>query len=98
MRTFTVGERVSVPCSLKPGPLRGEYLITVLSVDGPVSGFVKEPFILRYGTNPFVMGTVVAVDIDTMTVDIPGSFFQSASGRTLMRSDWASENLLTAVG
>lgn len=74
MKTFNIGERVSIPCSLKPGPIKGEYLITVQSVDGPVSGFVKKQFIVKFGPNAFVVGIIEGIQPETILVDIPGSF------------------------
>jgi hypothetical protein len=93
---LTEGERVMIPCSIQPGAGRGEYLVTVESVSGQLSGFVKEEFIVRHGSSAFVLGAILGIAPDIVTMDIPGSFFTTAAGRTRVRSDWAHANLRPA--
>lgn len=38
---FKAGDFIGVSCEVEPGPFDDERLITVQTVEGPISGFVK---------------------------------------------------------
>ena len=90
--SFAVGQTVRIPCSVEPGAFPGEQLITIQVGDERVSGFVRS----EYTRDKYVLGTIVGMGDDTVTVHIPGSFFTKASGRTMVPAAWASANLQPA--
>lgn len=89
---FRAGQAVMIPCSTGPGAFQGESLVTIEVEGERVTGFVKREFLL----GDAVLGTIVEVGPDSVTVKVPGSFFTRASGRTTMPSDWASAHLQLA--
>ena len=73
---FEVGQDVRVSCSVSPGPFPDERLVTVETVDGPISGFVhSEDLIEKEKESGFLAGRVVAWDGEIVTVRLRGSFF-----------------------
>ena len=90
---FAVGQPVRIPCSVEPGAFPGEHLITIHVGGERVSGFVRS----EYTRDKYVLGTIVGVESDSVTVHIPGSFFTKASGRTMVPAAWASANLQPAL-
>ena len=96
---FERGQRVKIRCLLAPGAFPGEFLVTVpYAIGGILSGFVKSGFVSR-GTEDwgYVFGEVISVDPATVTVQIPGSFFTTAMGRTSISREQANEQLQVAV-
>jgi hypothetical protein len=41
MANLTVGQEIWVSCTVQPGPFTDEPLVTVNTLDGPISGFVE---------------------------------------------------------
>lgn len=100
MGRFDRGQRVLVPCEIQPGPFPAEWLVTVSSDRGKVSGFVKASFLVNESGLPppapgsaYLMGIVEAATNDQVTVRLPGSFFTTASGVTSVSSSWARQHL-----
>lgn len=91
MATFQVGQYVDIPCDLHKGAFPGEYLVTLDTQDGPSSGFVQA----RHVNKPkgYIRGIVRKIDGDTITVQLPGSFFTTAMGLTTFPVSWANENV-----
>jgi hypothetical protein len=40
MPGVTVGQEIWIRCTIQPGPFSDENLVTIESVNGPVSGFI----------------------------------------------------------
>lgn len=72
---FQAGDFVGVVCEVQPGPFSDERLVTLDTIDGPISGFVKETE-LRVNSGKWeVRGKVQEVRAGTLKVLIFGSFF-----------------------
>ena len=52
MKTFEVGQHVSIPCHIQKGAFSIERLVTVERNEGPYSGFVREEYLWQDGDNP----------------------------------------------
>lgn len=73
--TIDPGKRVHIPCSLGDGAFPDEYLITIDTADGPLSGFVDSDDVIKDAGAAYVRGTVRGVEGDRIVVSLPGSFF-----------------------
>lgn len=72
---FSVGQAITLPCAVTAGPFSDEPLVTIDTVQGPISGFIKSGEISEDANgNAFVKGIVRAVHGDTIDVWIQGSF------------------------
>jgi len=89
---FTAGQAVKIPCAIGPGAFSGESLVTIEVEGERVTGFVKREFLL----DDAVLGTIVEVGPDSVTMKVPGSFFTRASGRTTVPFGWANAHLQPA--
>lgn len=74
----SIGESVAVPCEVSDGPFPGEKLVTIDTIDGPMSGFVDDTLIetLRDGRSSLV-GQIKEIHGNVFTVLLKGSFFTS---------------------
>jgi hypothetical protein len=70
-----IGQSIWVRCKVQPGPFSEEPLVTVESVNGPVSGFVATDELTTVDRERFVRGIVRHVAKDHLEVWIKGSFF-----------------------
>ena len=70
------GAKVRVLCSKSPGAFLNEYLISIDTQDGPISGFIdaNEVEVTDRGDN-YVWGIVHKVEKERIVIDLPGSFF-----------------------
>ncbi len=75
MTGFKVGDLVGVKCAVQPGPFSGERLVTVETIDGAISGFVREAELKQSGEGWQVRGRVQEVSDAALEVWIRGSFF-----------------------
>lgn len=73
--TIDPGTQVRIPCSLGGGAFPDEYLVTIDTADGPLSGFVDSDVIKDAGDRAYVLGTVCGAEGDRVVVSLPGSFF-----------------------
>lgn len=90
---FELGQVVGIPCDVKPGAFSGEYLVTIDTKTGPISGFVRtERLSGGEGGITYLRGVVQEVTEDTVTVRIHGSFF-TTTGLAYLQSEWARSNL-----
>ena len=85
MTAFRPGDAIAVPCELAPGPFSDERLITVDTVDGPISGFVQTYDLKETGGQWFVRGSVVREHPDSVEVRIRGSFFNTNGVASISR-------------
>lgn len=73
--TFKVGDFVGIKCEVQPGPFSEERLVTVETIDGAVSGFVRESELRQVGDEWQVRGKIRRISPDAIEVWILGSFF-----------------------
>lgn len=93
MAGFHADQDVLIPCVVEGGGLPGEAFVTVESAQGPISGFVRTEFVLSKGEHNLIRARVLSISPDIVVVQMPGSFFTTASGRTAVRLEWADANL-----
>jgi hypothetical protein len=75
MDKINPGNKLQIPCDVQPGPFSGERLITFDTLDGPISGFVKEDTLTSKNGKWFIEGVVQSVETDHLVVKVRGSFF-----------------------
>lgn len=68
-----VGQHAWIACKVQPGPFSDEPLVTIESIDGPVTGFVRSDELSADQTK--VRGIVRGIEEDHIEVWIRGSFF-----------------------
>ena len=96
---FSPGEEVNIPCTIQPGAFPNERLITIKTDDAELTGFVNVERLIQSGlTHGFIVGRIVYQDKHSMMIQMPASFFTTASGRTSVNSGWATHNLQAATG
>ena len=92
MLQFTRGVEIGLPCKVFPGAFSHESHIVIETVNGEVSGFVKNEELLRIEENTgYVRAIIVDEDEDTITVSLNGSFF-TTTGIAHFARDWAQSN------
>jgi len=72
---LTIGQQVWIQCKIQPGPFSEEPLVTIESIDGPVTGFVKSDELRSVHDQGAVRGIVRGIEKDHVEVWIKGSFF-----------------------
>jgi len=70
-----VGDTIGVQCEVRPGPFSGEQMITFDTVDGPISGFVRESELRKQGSQWCVRAVIQNIIEDVLEVRVRGSFF-----------------------
>jgi hypothetical protein len=70
-----VGQEVWIRCKVQPGPFSEEPLVTVETVNGPVTGFVATDELKAKDGVELVRGIVRDLAKDHVEVWIRGSFF-----------------------
>ncbi|MFZ1961517.1 MAG: hypothetical protein WAU63_09765 [Methylovirgula sp.] len=75
MMTFNVGDIIGVICEVQPGPFSEECLVTIETLGGPISGFVRKTELRQSGDRWEVRGKVEEVLSESIKVWISGSFF-----------------------
>ena len=75
MGPIEAGQEIRVRCNLAPGPFPDEFLVTVETISGSISGFVSESNVIKIGEDNFVRAVVRDVEKDRISVWIGGSFF-----------------------
>jgi hypothetical protein len=81
-----VGQQVWIRCKVQPGPFSEEPLITIESIEGPVSGFVTSDELNT--ERSAVRGVVRRIEIGHIEAWIRGSFF-TTNGLTNVRNELA---------
>jgi len=69
-----IGQQVWIQCTVQPGPFSEEPLVSIETIDGAVTGFVRTEE-LKLGDNHFVRGIVRDIAKEYVEVWIKGSFF-----------------------
>ena len=83
------GQEIWIHCKVQPGPFSEELLVTIDSIDGPISGFVRSDE-LKDGPDgqSRVRGIVRSVGRDSVEAWVKGSFF-TTNGLTNVRPELA---------
>ena len=73
---ITEGVKVRVFCSKSPGAFLNEYLISIDTKDGPISGFIDAEAVgeTEAGAS-YILGIVREIDGERVVIGLPGSFF-----------------------
>lgn len=90
MGKFEPGEAVSVPATVQPGAFPGEYLVTVPTLTGPVSGFVRDQDIVD--PNKTIQAVVRESSAGGLSVQLSGSYF-TTNGQAEFSAEWAKHNV-----
>jgi hypothetical protein len=72
-----VGKEIGILCNVQPGPFSDERLVTVETVEGPISGFVQESELKRKGNDWYCRAIVQSVEPTQICVLIRGQFFST---------------------
>ena len=88
MTTFSSGDRVGVRCEVQPGPFPGEQLVTIETVNGAISGFVRDSELQQSGDQWLINASVLGVYENTLEVVFKGSFL-TTNGLANVRPDLA---------
>ena len=72
---LSIGQQVSIRCKVQPGPFSEEPLVTVDSIEGPLTGFVKSDELKIANGEHSVRGVMRKIAKDHIEVWIKGSFF-----------------------
>ncbi|MBZ0147485.1 MAG: hypothetical protein K8F62_08075 [Pseudorhodoplanes sp.] len=72
---MNIGDTVGIQCTVQPGPFSGERLISFDTVDGPISGFVKDEDLKEISGQWYVRAVIRRVEDDVLGVRVKGSFF-----------------------
>ena len=75
MPGIKVGDIIGVFCEVQPGPFSDERVLTIETVDGPISGFVRQENLRNTEKGWVVRAEVRNISNDTIEVRIDGSFF-----------------------
>jgi hypothetical protein len=75
MSEMKVGDVIGIQCDVRPGPFSGEQMITFDTMDGPVSGFVREPDLKEIASQWYVRAIIQEIRDDVLHVRVKGSFF-----------------------
>ncbi len=84
MARFATGESVAVSCEVRPGAFPGEFLVTVNTLTGPVSGFARAADLVE--PTAALHGIVTAARAEAVEVMLSGSFF-TTNGLAEIRPD-----------
>lgn len=71
-----VGQEIGVRCDIAPGPFSDEYLVTIETVSGPISGFVPENYVIQSDSGEkVVLAIVKTIEAQAISVWMGGSYF-----------------------
>lgn len=80
-----VGDVIGIQCEVRPGPFAGERMITFDTVDGPISGFVRESELKEANSHWYVRAVIQDIKGDELAVRVRGSFFTTNGLATVSR-------------
>ena len=86
--SFRRGDFIGIRCEVQPGPFDDESLITVETIEGPITGFVKRSELRTSQFGPEVRARVEEIGDEKIKVLIFGSFF-TTNGIAEIRSELA---------
>jgi hypothetical protein len=76
--TFKPGDIVAIQCEVRPGPFSDELLVSIDTVNGPISGFVHASELRTEEPQAYVRGRVKQTLGDIIEVWIRGEFSTTA--------------------
>ena len=76
--SFQPGDVAAIECEVRPGPFSEEMLVSVDTVNGPISGFVQSSELRTEPPQAYVRARVKQVLGDVIEVWIKGEFFSTA--------------------
>lgn len=89
------GQTVRIQCTVKPGPIPGEFMVSIQMDQELISGFVKSQY-LRTEPSPSIVARILEVSASEVKVNLPGSFFNTA-GLASVSPGWATTHLDVAA-
>ncbi|MGI8427369.1 MAG: hypothetical protein ACR2M4_12430 [Actinomycetota bacterium] len=95
MTAVSRGQTVYVACEVHPGPF-DERLVVIDIEESRIQGFVKAEYVHQVNGKGFVQAVVTEVQQGSVSIKLPGSFFETAMGRASMSPDWANQHLKLA--
>jgi hypothetical protein len=75
MSEMKVGDVIGIQCDVRPGPFSGEHMITFGTVDGPISGFVRESDLKQVESQWYIRAVIQDIRDEVLHVRVRGSFF-----------------------
>jgi hypothetical protein len=75
MSDMNVGDEIIIQCDVRPGPFSEERMITFDTVDGTVSGFVRERDLRKVDSQWYVTAVILKIENNILHVRAKGSFF-----------------------
>jgi hypothetical protein len=90
MAHFEPGDAVAVPATVQPGAFPGEYLVTITTQTGAISGFVRDQDIVEQ--NKTIQAVVQLSTPQSLVVRLAGSYF-TTNGYAEFSADWAREHV-----
>jgi len=75
MPGIKVGDVIGIQCRVQPGPFSEERLVSFDTIDGPVSGFVRETNLKQVDGQWRIRAVVQGIRDDVLEVRVKGSFF-----------------------
>jgi hypothetical protein len=93
---FSKGQTVGIPCEIKGGAFSNEYLVSIATEEGLISGFADQRDVRPDPKNRergVIRAIVEETSADRIKVRIFGSFFTTAAGMMQFSSHWANEHL-----
>ena len=87
---------IGIPCDVSRGAFPDERLITMETISGPISGFVRQDAIIEVQGKTYVSGVIIDISEDSIAVRVRGSFF-TTTGLAYLSKEWAASNIREAV-
>ena len=69
------GDTLFIPVNAGNGAFVGECLITIDTIEGPISGFINSDQVINRDGHRVVPARVLEIDSDRLTIRLHGSFF-----------------------
>jgi hypothetical protein len=85
MSGMKVGDMIGIQCDVRPGPFSGERMIKFDTVDGPISGFLRDYDLTQKNSQWYVRAVIQNIGEDTLEVRVKGSFFTTNGLATVPR-------------
>jgi len=78
MTKLKVGDDIAVPCETAPGPSSDEKLVSVETLNGRITGFVRLRDLRQNASGEWeIRATVLKLKKDAIEVRVYGSFFNT---------------------
>ena len=75
MAEMQVGDVIGIQCEVRPGPFSEERMVTFDTIDGPVSGFVREADLKEVNSQWYARAVIQDIRGEILHVRVKGSFF-----------------------